>query len=154
MPPLPTGEWKGGARHSFTYWLRVLGAGALVLVGAYSVLGHGLSMNKGGPLFARLHLTLLCSIWVLVPLVTADCISRERREGTLGLLFLTPLTAQGIVLAKTLTHGLRALTMCVAVLPVLALPFLMGGVSWQEAVLSASTNFSSFCWAVAAGVLA
>ena len=154
MLPVLIRELQVEARHSFTYWLRVLGAGALVLVGAYGVLGHGLSMNKGGPLFARLHLTLLCSIWVLVPLVTADCISRERREGTLGLLFLTPLTARGIVMAKGLAHGLRAMTLCLAVLPVLMIPFLMGGVSWQEALLSLATNFSSFCWALAAGLLA
>src|SRR5258708_6014853 len=154
MLPVLIRELRVEARHSFTYWLRVLGAGALVLVGASGILGTGLSMNKGGPLFARLHLTLLCSIWVLVPLVTADCISRERREGTLGLLFLTPLTAQGIVMAKGLAHGLRAITLCLAVLPVLMIPFLMGGVSWQEGVLSLTINFSSFCWALGAGLLA
>src|SRR5207245_625847 len=69
-------------------------------------------------------------------------------------LFLTPLTARYIVIAKGLAHGLRAMTMGVAVLPVLSIPFLMGGVSWQEAVLSVAMNSSSFCWALAAGLLA
>ena len=54
------------------------------------------------------------AIWVLVPLLVADCLSRERREGTLGLLFLTPLTANDIVIAKGLSHGLRAVTLCFA----------------------------------------
>src|SRR6185369_5833518 len=115
----------------------------MLLVAAYGLLDPGFSPSQGGVLFGRLHLTMLCSIWILVPLMTADCISRERREGTLGLLFLTPLTAQGVVLAKALAHGARALTLCLAVLPVLMIPLLIGGVSCQEAVLSVATNFSS-----------
>src|SRR5206468_12383932 len=120
----------------------------------YGLLQGGLPIGRGGALFARLHLLLYCSIWILVPLMTADCISRERREGTLPLLFLTPLTAQGIVLAKALAHGLRAMTLCLAVLPVLAIPILMGGVSWLEVALSLVVNVSAFCWALAAGLLA
>ena len=73
-------------------------------------------------------------IWLGVPLTVADCLSRERREGTVGLLFLTPLKARDIVLAKGLAHGLRALTLWLATLPVMALPFLLGGVGWREAV--------------------
>src|SRR5262249_19846108 len=41
----------------------------------------------------------------------------------------------------------------VAVAPVLAIPFLLGGVSWQEALLSVAINSSAMCWALAAGVL-
>ncbi len=185
MWPVIIRELHAEARHPFTYWLRSLGAAALLLVGGYHALHRSISvvrspfvitgggtvtyasggtffakgsspssMNEGGTLFARLHLTLFFAIWILGPLITADCISRERREGTLGLLFLTPLTARGIVLAKALAHGLRAMTMCLAVLPILTIPFLIGGVSWQQAVLSLATNFSSFCLALAAGFLA
>src|SRR5438105_9047210 len=46
------------------------------------------------------------------------------------------------------------LTLCLAVLPILTIPFLMGGVSWQESFLSVAFNLSSFCWALAAGLLA
>src|SRR5439155_2965567 len=154
MWPVTLRELQAEARHSFTYWLRVLGAGAALLAAVWVLVITYVAANEGGLLFSRLHLTLFCSIWLLVPMVTADCISRERREGTLGLLFLTPLTARSIVVAKGLAHGLRAMTLCLAVLPVLTIPFLMGGVSWQEAVISATTNLSSFCWALAAGLLA
>ena len=111
MWPVILRELQAEARHSFTYWLRVWGAAALLLVGAFFFLfRHGLSIAQGGPLFAGLHVTLFFLIWVAVPLMTSSCISRERREGTLGLLFLTPLTARSIILAKALAHGLRALT--------------------------------------------
>src|SRR5437879_4963897 len=58
------------------------------------------------------------------------------------------------MIAKSVAHGLRALTLCVAVLPVLAIPFLLGGVGWREAVLSVVFNFEALCCALAAGLVA
>lgn len=60
---------------------------------------------------------------------TADCLSEEKREGTLGLLFLTDLRGFDIVLGKLISHSLRAFYALVAAFPVLALPMLMGGVT-------------------------
>ena len=78
---------------------------ALLLAGVLFGLNYGFGSNRGGALFGSLHSALFLAIWVLVPLLTADCISRERREGTLGLLFLTRLRAGGIVVAKGLVQG-------------------------------------------------
>src|SRR5712671_3578217 len=94
--PVIVRELRAEARHSFTYWLRVLGATALLFVSASVAFENGVGIGQGGELFAWQHLTLFWSIWILVPLVCADCISREKREGTLGLLFLTPLRATDI----------------------------------------------------------
>ena len=152
--PVIERELRMQARLGFTYLLRVLGATALLLVCFYFGGTYGFSPQLGGKLFGYLNCTLFVSIWVLVPLLAADCISRERRDGTLGLLFLTPLKAREIVLAKGFVHGTRALTLWLAVLPILTLSFLLGGVTWKEAVLSVFTNFSSICWALAAGLLA
>src|SRR2546427_10488082 len=109
--PVISRELRASARHAFTYYLRLLGAGALVLASLLFGLEHGFGPTLGGRLFAQLHSTLFLAIWVLVPLLTADCLSRERREGTLGLLFLTRLRATDIVVAKGLAHGLRALSL-------------------------------------------
>jgi len=54
----------------------------------------------GATLFGNLRAALFIAIWLLEPLLTADCFSRERREGTLGILFLTPLTARTIIIRK------------------------------------------------------
>ena len=151
--PVIERELRASARHVFTYYLRSLGAGALLLASLLFGLEEGFDSNLGGKLFGYLHFTLFYAIWILVPLLAADCISRERREGTLGLLFMTGLGGPDIVLAKSLAHGLRALTLWVAAVPVLTLSFLLGGVSWQETMLSAVINFSALCWALAAGVL-
>lgn len=152
--PVVERELRAAARQPFTYTLRVVGALALLVVLMLSALEGGLRPDEGGQLFGVLHATLFLAIWLLVPLLTADCISRERREGTLPLLFLTPLKPSAIVWAKGIAQGWRGFTLWVAVLPVLAIPFIAGGVSWPEVVLSVLTNFSSICLAIAAGLVA
>jgi ABC-type transport system involved in multi-copper enzyme maturation permease subunit len=147
-------EMRAAARQPFTYNLRYLGAAALVLVCALSAFDERNDAEWGARVFPLLHSTLLTAIWVLVPLLAADCLSRERREKTLPLLFLTPLTPRQIVQAKGMAHGLRALTLWLAVVPVLAIAFMAGGVSWSDLALSLLLSFSSICLAMAAGLLA
>lgn len=152
--PVIVRELRTQARQPFTYWLRVLGVAALLVCGFFFASEMAVSPNRGGALFGYMHLTLMGAVWILVPLGAADCLSRERREGTLGLLFLTPLNARDIVIAKGLSHGLRGITLLVAVLPALTLPFLIGGVTWQQAAASALINVSGICWALASALVA
>ena len=109
--PVIERELRETARQWFTYSLRILGTAAAVAVCAMATLRSGVSQSAGAKVFGYLHFTLFCAIWILVPLLTADCLSRERREGTLPLLFLTPLKPSGIILAKGMAHGLRAFSL-------------------------------------------
>ena len=154
--PVITRELRAQSRQRFTFALREIGVlGLLGWAFYFYVTRSGTSPDSmGGRMFHDLHVTLYLAIWILVPLAAADCLSRERREGTLGLLFLTPLKAADVVIAKSIAHGLRAATLILAVLPVLAVPILMGGVSWQYAVLAALTNLCALCWALAAALVA
>src|SRR6266498_354892 len=152
--PVIVREVRVQARQRFTYTLRMLGAAAVLGALVSWALSQGLLPGQGGHIFVYFHCTLLWAIWILVPLSTADCVSREMREGTLGLLLLTYLTARDIVFAKGLAHGLRALTLWLAALPVVVIPFLMGGLPWQSVALSCAINLSSLALALAASVLA
>jgi ABC-type transport system involved in multi-copper enzyme maturation permease subunit len=152
--PVIERELRAEARHAMTYGLRLFGAGALLLIAALELDPNAPASQEGARLYARLHAAMLAGIWLGVPLVTADCISRERREGTLGLLFLTPLKAGDVVIAKSLAHGLRALMVWLAALPVLMIPILMGGINGQQALISVGVLASSFVLSLAAGVLA
>jgi ABC-type transport system involved in multi-copper enzyme maturation permease subunit len=152
--PVIARELRAAARRTSTYALRINGVAALLAVCAWITVSRVVEWDDGGAVFAYLHGALFLAIWVLVPLFTADCISRERREGTLPLLFLTPLRASDIVLAKGLVHGLTAFTLWLAVLPVLTMPFIAGGVGWRQAVFSILVNFSSICLALGAGLVA
>jgi len=110
--------------------------------------------NNGIALFIRLNEALFWAIWIFTPLMVADCVSREKREGTLGLLFLTPLKAREIIIAKGLSHGLRSLTLCLAVIPVIMIPITLGGLGYAEVLLSILINLSAVALALTAGLLA
>jgi hypothetical protein len=64
--------------------------------------------------------------------LTADGISEERRDGTLGFLFLTDLTGLDIIAGKFTGLVLSAFFVLASVFPVLAISWFMGGVSNGE----------------------
>ncbi|HKQ40646.1 MAG TPA: hypothetical protein VJ063_21440 [Verrucomicrobiae bacterium] len=151
MWPVVIRELRVGARDRWNNWYRVLAAAAIIFIGWFMKLFD--PNTDGRSLFTTVHQVLLCVIWIFVPLATADCISRERREGTLGLLFLTPLKAWHVVVAKSLVYANRAVFMWLAAVPVLALSFLMGGITKWEVLSSVLIHFSSLCCALAAAIL-
>ncbi len=68
-------------------------------------------MNVGA--VGRSSLGLLTAVGLVIALasvvITADCISRERREGTLSLLFLSTMKGRDVVLGKLAALGLVVL---------------------------------------------
>jgi hypothetical protein len=148
-------EVRAESRRPVNYWLRVLAAGVIILVLASFVTNSQLgAAQMGVALFTVLHRTLFWSTLALVPLMTADCISQEKREGTLGLLFLTPLCAFDVILGKGATHTLRVLALFFATVPVLSLPFLLGGVGWMQALWAIVNEAGAVLLAIAAGIYA
>src|ERR1700691_2163835 len=90
--PVAQRELREGARRPVNHRLRFLSAGVgTLLLWLVTANSHQTAAQLGGWLFASLHTLLLGLILLIVPALTADCIAREKREGTLGLLFLTPL---------------------------------------------------------------
>jgi len=67
---------------------------------------------------------------VQVPMLTAGALAEERRNQTLGLLFLSGLGAMEVFASKLLSSALIAFTNLLAIFPMLAVPFLLGGVSY------------------------
>ena len=65
------------------------------------------------------------------PRLTAGVLAEERRNQTLGLLFLSGLGAVEVFASKFLSAALVAFTDLLALFPMLALPFLIGGVSFE-----------------------
>lgn len=65
------------------------------------------------------------------PRLTAGTLADERRNETLGLLFLSGLSSGEVFVSKTLSAAAVAFTDMLAIVPMLALPFFMGGVSFE-----------------------
>ena len=134
--PIADRELRVAVRKRSTFWLRVaaaltglvIGGGCLVL----SKLFGANSVSLGSVLFSTL--TWLCLVAGLSAglFFTADCLSEEKREGTLGLLFLTDLRGYDVALGKLLATSLRCFYALLAVLPILAITLLMGGVTGAQ----------------------
>ena len=111
------------------------------------------SARMGGKIFYVL--STLAFVYVLLAGIhwTSDCISREKREGTLGLLFLTDLRGVDVVLGKLTASSTKALCGLMGVLPIIAIPLLMGGISGEVFVNVACTLIVTLCFSLCSGIL-
>ncbi len=130
--PIVERELRVAARKRGTFWLRVVAAlVALVIGGSVMLLTltpFGGRMQMGGPIFGTLTWLSLAGALSAGLFFTSDCLSEEKREGTLGFLFLTDLRGYDVVLGKLLATSLRCVFALLAIFPVLAIALLMGGV--------------------------
>lgn len=85
---------------------------------------------------------------------TADSLGKERREGTLGLLFLTDMKGWDVVLGKLAGAGVDLLLQLAAAVPVLVVPLLMGGVSVAQVGWLVAGLMGALLMSLAAGLLA
>jgi ABC-type transport system involved in multi-copper enzyme maturation permease subunit len=155
IAPILRREMLEQARRPGTRWLRVFGAAMIIFLCWRAIHDDGtLLRSSGRPLFQGLNKLLFLLIWLVAPLMTADCLSREKREGTIGLLFLTPLRPGEVIAGKVFVHALRGLTIIVAAFPILALPVLVGGVTLADAVRMLLFHISALGVALTTGVLA
>src|SRR5258708_2907444 len=166
--PVIVRELRSQARQPLTHWLRLLGgmsvlaaiAVALWTLGAIDTHARGGNafpntvQTFGTTLFGKMNLFIFVAIWLFVPLASADALSRERREGTLPLLYLTELRSVGIVLGKCFVHMLRAASLFLTMAPWLMLPLVFGGVELRDLAMALLLNFTAVLLAQAAGLLA
>jgi len=119
------------SRRPWTYWLRLLTAlGAVSVLVIMAAAGQArLGRTDGLALFAGSTVILFLVASLNGLRSTCDCISDERRQGTLVLLFLASLKLNTILVSKLVTHSLRNVWAFLGTLPVLGLCVLLGGVS-------------------------
>jgi len=131
-------ELRVAARKPGTYWSRV-GAAliAILLLGVWFAgpLTIALTRQAGRTSFRVLALLAALMVTTSVLALAAESFAREKREGTLGLLFLTPLKPWDLVLGKLVSTSLGPFYRFVAVVPVLALPIIGGGITFREFLL-------------------
>ena len=135
--PVLDRELRAAARRTGTYWARAL-AGAAAVGLALSLLLAGFSRALTPAAAGQTFLLCLSGLGYAFAIVTGvlstcDCLSRERREGTLDLLFLTNLHGYEIVLGKFAPRFFHLCYCVLAALPSLSLVFLLGGVTLGEA---------------------
>lgn len=148
--PIVARELRVTARRRSTYWIRFAAAALALLLSGWSFMflfSMGAASMAGKMLFGSL--TGLAWLYAVMGGVfkTADALSEEKREGTLGLLFLTDLKGYDIVLGKIVAASVNWFFGLIALFPILALALLMGGVApgefWREILALTNLLFYS-----------
>ncbi len=131
--PVVIRELSVRSRLTSTFYVRAAAAGAVTLIVGLALLVAAMSRRMGGgPIGAELMgLIILLLVYVLVEglRMAAGGISQERREGTLGFLFLTDLSSLDVLLGKLSGAAVTTLYTLLATLPITGLAILFGGVT-------------------------
>jgi hypothetical protein len=120
------------SRQASTHWLRCAVGAAAVMLAVQEVGNAPAGMAGAGRAAFSSILMLGVFLSMACGLMMGDNLSRERREGTLGLLFLTRLKGSEVVLGKFFSSGLHAFYALVAFLPALSIVILAGGVGMDD----------------------
>ena len=149
-------ELRVSARKRGTYLSRVSVALVSIVIGGCIFLPSFDEPEKvvGPRIFIGLSILGLCYCLLAGRRFTVDCLSEEKREGTLGLLFLTDLKGHDVVLGKLAATSLNGFFSLLALLPVLAVPLMMGGVSNSQFWRMALVLVSTFLFSLAVGIYA
>ena len=115
-------------------WRWIVAIIAVFFGGYWIPIASGVGQNVPGGMQGDIFFAIMtwcCFVYCLLAglWTTTDTLTREKTDGTLGLLFLTDLRGYDVVLGKMFSGSLRSFYGVLAVLPVLALPLLMGGVT-------------------------
>lgn len=129
--PIVTRELRAVARRPKTYYARMSVAAIWALVGAYVLFATsimGIAKYDGLALFNTVSSALfgwsMLSAWA-----GCDSISLEKRDGTIGFLFLTDLKSHDIVLGKMVSAALPSFYGILTALPLMSVCLIMGGVT-------------------------
>lgn len=82
-------------------------------------------------LFPVLSIAQVCIVALIVPVITASAISGEKERQTFDIMLTTCMSPFSIVLGKVMSAVLRILFFVAAGMPIMALAFVVGGLSWS-----------------------
>lgn len=151
--PIVWRELRTAARRKSTFRTRTVVALGAMAVGLFLYLASDATAELTSQrIFAGLQVLSILFCLLAGRRSTADCLSEEKREGTLGLLFLTDLKGYDIVLGKLAATSLNGFYSLLAVLPVMAVPLLMGGITNGEFWRASLVLANSFVFSLAVGM--
>ncbi|MEW6303678.1 MAG: ABC transporter permease [Verrucomicrobiota bacterium] len=157
LHPIIELELRQAARRARTYWAR-FGVSLLAIVVGFGVLtpsfrGVIVPSDTGRALFFLLTAVAFVLCLLSGAFLTADCLSREKREETLGLLFLTDLRGYDIVAGKFVARSMDAVYGLLGIFPIMALALLLGGVTGGEFGRTAVALLNTLFFSLALGIM-
>lgn len=154
--PIIARELRVAARKRSTFWTRVIAATVTAIIGSGFLILFRLAavspVSLGDALFGVLSWIALVAALAAGLFFTADCLSEEKREGTLGFLFLTDLRGYDVAGGKLAASSLRVSFALLAVFPVLAVTLLIGAVGGGQVFKTALALMNALFFSLAAGL--
>ena len=155
--PIVSRELRIAARKASTLWVRLIAVIVATLIATGFMLLAAMGI-PGGPSFGSALLSTLTWLTFLATclagvFLTSDCLSQEKREGTLGLLFLTDLRGFDVIAGKLMVTSLRGFYAVLAILPVLSTTVLLGGVTGSQIARVSLALLNSLFASLCAGLL-
>src|SRR5262245_36618423 len=149
-------ELRAAARRSGTYFVRwITGVGFFgLLVWLLWVFDAFINQRRVPDVLQVFAVLIFFYCLIIGTARTADCLSSEKREGTLGLLFLTNLNSAEIVAGKLCSSALAMVYGLFAIFPMLALPLLFGGVAFDHFWRTILALVGAILFSLAAGFVA
>ena len=83
-------------------------------------------------LFPVVAIVQVCIVALITPIITASSISGEKERQTFDIMLTTCMSPFSIVLGKVISAVMRILFYVVASMPIMALSFVVGGLSWSN----------------------
>ncbi len=150
--PIVARELRVASRRRGAWLTRVSAAFIGIAIGTFLLLVEAGEQptRLGKELFTTVASFLFIYTTIAGALVTCDCLAEEKREGTMGLLFLTDLKGYDVVFGKLAATSLNTIYGMLAVVPLMAIPILLGGVASAEfwRVVIVATNLLLFSLSV------
>ncbi len=154
--PVIQRELTLASRQPETYRIRTWSLGIALMVFSFIlILSENAISNArlGRMLFETLvYLTFPFVLFIGV-FTSSDCLSHERREGTLPLLFLARLRPFQVILGKYVAMALSPVYILVAMLPVFSLTILIGGVRIEDLLQISLALLTMQLFSLAVGIL-
>src|SRR5688572_28112543 len=133
--PVVAREMSVLARRKSMYWSRWVTAvvALFVMLWLLVISASQVSFAQLGASIFFILSSLCFTFAILIGMhATADCLSEEKREGTLGLLFLTDLRSFDVIGGKLAASSLQAALALIGVIPMISLALLLGGVTLRQ----------------------
>lgn len=153
--PIVERELRAASHRWSTVQVRMAAVVVATVVTAYAVLAGRLAGpggNTGRTIFHLLSGLLLFLCLIEGARSTCDSLSAEKRDGTLGLLFLTDLRGYDVVLGKAVAGSVQGFFALLSVLPILVLSVPAGGVTGLEILRVGAVLLNLLVWSAAVGV--
>lgn len=83
-------------------------------------------------IFPVLAISQICIVTLIMPIITSSAISGEKERQTFDIMATTCMSCFSIVLGKVISAMMRILFFVAASIPIMALPFVVGGVKWSS----------------------